>query len=163
MKPTISQLKNTPLQFDDRDSVSRVGMIVLATDLTSEHDFIQMCAHPRIQLHVTRTTYENPVTPENLKAMESGLVHSVSLSRSGPGPCGCLFQLYFRRSTSGRQTGCRTNPVGKGSGSGHNTTFGRMRSIEIFECQKIEHSHSLYQGCFAPGWRLLRPRWIQHL
>lgn len=97
MTSEISQLKNIPLRFNDEESFLRVGLIVLATDLTSEHDFMKLCAHPQIRLHVSRTAYQNPVTPENLTAMERGLASSASLLAPGVG----LAAVYFSCTSAG--------------------------------------------------------------
>lgn len=50
-----------------RDPV-RLGLVALATDLTSEHDLHSLLPD-NARLHVTRVAYANPITPENLAAM----------------------------------------------------------------------------------------------
>ncbi len=55
-----------PPRLDDRPVAKRVGLIILATDHTTEVDFQRMVASERIGVYVTRIPYANPVTPENL-------------------------------------------------------------------------------------------------
>lgn len=45
----------------------RVGLIVLATDHTSERDFHRMLGTAGIAVHTSRIPYDNPTTPENLR------------------------------------------------------------------------------------------------
>ncbi len=68
-----------PCRFDKETDCIRIGLVVLATDLTSEHDLYQLCATSGVRIHVTRTEYNNPVTPENLAALKDGLTHAVGL------------------------------------------------------------------------------------
>lgn len=48
----------------------RVGLVVLATDHTTEADFRRMVAGDGIGVYVARIPYANPVTPETLRRME---------------------------------------------------------------------------------------------
>lgn len=68
-----------PTESDPEESFHRIGLIVLSSDLTSEHDFFSMCDDPRIRIHVSRTPYDNPVTKDTLMAMKDGLVRSAEL------------------------------------------------------------------------------------
>jgi maleate isomerase len=54
-------------------------MIALATDLTSERDASRLIAHDEAVLHVARIAYENPTTPESLRAMGPGLSAAADL------------------------------------------------------------------------------------
>lgn len=57
---------------------ARLGLLVLATDLTIEHDLAQlMPAHAR--LHITRLAFANPTTPDNLRAMAPGIAAAADL------------------------------------------------------------------------------------
>lgn len=63
---------SVPIAFDAEASFIRLGLILLATDMTTEQDFALMariCGGDRLRLHGTRIAYANPVTPENLRAM----------------------------------------------------------------------------------------------
>lgn len=71
------------LKYDSEDDFHRIGLIVLSSDLTSEHDFFTMCDDPQVRIHVSRTYYNNPVTRANLKAMEDGLASSAELLDPG--------------------------------------------------------------------------------
>jgi maleate isomerase len=57
----------------------RVGLIILATDHTTEPDFARMVASPRIGVYVARVAYANPTTPENLRAMQPALSEAAAL------------------------------------------------------------------------------------
>lgn len=66
-------------KLDDRPLEKRVGLIILATDHTTEVDFQRMVANARIGVYATRIPYANPVTPENLAAMQPSLTVGVAL------------------------------------------------------------------------------------
>ncbi|GGE03107.1 ectoine utilization protein EutA [Aureimonas endophytica] len=76
MNPHILSL---PLAFDARAIEKRVGLILLATDHSTEADFARLVAGPRIGLFATRVEYANPVTPENLRRMEPRLGAAAAL------------------------------------------------------------------------------------
>ncbi|EJN04888.1 ectoine utilization protein EutA [Phyllobacterium sp. YR531] len=66
--PSIQQT-NLPLEFDDRPLSKRVGLVILATDHTTEPDFQRMVASRNVGLYTSRIPYANPTTPENLRRM----------------------------------------------------------------------------------------------
>ncbi|MBB3975597.1 maleate isomerase [Rhizobium azooxidifex] len=66
-------------RLDDRPLAKRVGLIILATDHTTEVDFQRMVASERIGVYVTRIPYANPVTPENLMKMQPQLTAGAAL------------------------------------------------------------------------------------
>lgn len=59
--------------LDRRPLEKRVGLIILATDHTTEPDFRRMVASERIGIYVARIPYANPTTPENLRRMQPTL------------------------------------------------------------------------------------------
>jgi maleate isomerase len=61
------------LTFDDRPIAKRIGLLILATDHTTELDFARMVASEDIGIYVTRIAYANPTTPENLRRMQPRL------------------------------------------------------------------------------------------
>lgn len=65
--------------LDDRPLAKRIGLIILATDHTTEVDFQRMVANERIGVYVTRVPYANPVTPENLMKMQPSLTAAATL------------------------------------------------------------------------------------
>ncbi len=69
--------------LDPRPIAKRVGLIVLATDHTSEPDFQRLVASPRIGVYVSRIAYANPTTPENLRRMQPGLSAGAALLLPG--------------------------------------------------------------------------------
>lgn len=66
-------------RLDDRPLAKRIGMVILATDHTTEVDFARMVASERIGVYVSRIHYANPVTPENLRAMQPSLTTGAAL------------------------------------------------------------------------------------
>lgn len=69
--------------LDDRPLAKRVGLVILATDHTTEVDFQRMAASPRIGLYVSRIHYANPTTPENLLKMQPSLTEAANLILPG--------------------------------------------------------------------------------
>jgi maleate isomerase len=65
--------------LDPRPLERRVGLIVLATDHTTEPDFRRVVASERIGVYVARIPYANPTTPENLRRMQPTLTAGTSL------------------------------------------------------------------------------------
>ncbi|OJF95588.1 ectoine utilization protein EutA [Pararhizobium antarcticum] len=65
--------------LDERPLEKRIGLIILATDHTTEADFQRMVANERIGVYVTRIPYANPVTPENLMKMQPSLTAAAGL------------------------------------------------------------------------------------
>jgi maleate isomerase len=68
-------IRRSPLapSFDARAIEKRAGLVLLGTDHTSEADFGRMVASERVGVFSTRIEYANPVTPENLRAMQPRL------------------------------------------------------------------------------------------
>jgi len=73
--------KKPPL--DDRPLLRRIGLLILATDHTSEPDYARMVASDRIGVYVARLSYANPTTPENLRAMQPALGRAAELILPG--------------------------------------------------------------------------------
>lgn len=65
--------------LDDRPLERRVGLIILATDHTTEPDFRSMVASERIGVYVARIPYANPTTPQNLRKMQPALTAGAAL------------------------------------------------------------------------------------
>ncbi|MBZ9696922.1 MULTISPECIES: ectoine utilization protein EutA [unclassified Mesorhizobium] len=80
MKP-LSEIKLVPDRpaLDERPLERRVGLIILATDHTTEPDFRRMVASERIGVYVARIPYANPTTPENLRKMQPALTAGAAL------------------------------------------------------------------------------------
>jgi maleate isomerase len=68
-----------PIRFDPADCIVRLGMILLATDLTTERDAARLIPTDRAGVHVTRVTFQNPTTPENLRLMGPLLTEAAQL------------------------------------------------------------------------------------
>ncbi|MDQ6435170.1 ectoine utilization protein EutA [Mesorhizobium sp. LHD-90] len=65
--------------LDARPLQKRVGLIILATDHTTEPDFSRMVASERVGVYVARIPYANPTTPENLRRMQPSLTAGAAL------------------------------------------------------------------------------------
>jgi maleate isomerase len=72
-----------PPRLDDRPLAKRIGLIILATDHTTEPDFARMVASDEIGIYVSRIHYANPTTPENLRAMKPSLTTGAGLILPG--------------------------------------------------------------------------------
>lgn len=70
-------------RLDDRPLAKRIGLIILATDHTTEVDFQRMVASDRIGIYVSRIHYANPTTPENLLKMQPALTAGAGLILPG--------------------------------------------------------------------------------
>jgi maleate isomerase len=68
-----------PLAFDDRPLAKRIGLVILATDHTTEPDFARLVASEGIGIYVARIAYANPTTPENLRRMQPRLGEGAGL------------------------------------------------------------------------------------
>ncbi|SMG22730.1 ectoine utilization protein EutA [Paraburkholderia susongensis] len=78
MLTSIHQPGRVP-RLDDRAFARRIGLVILATDHTTEPDFAALVANERIGIYVNRVPYANPVTPENLLAMQPSLTAGAAL------------------------------------------------------------------------------------
>lgn len=80
MKPLPEiHLETARPALDARPLQKRVGLIVLATDHTSEVDLRRMVASERVGVYVARIPYANPTTPENLRKMQPSLSAGAAL------------------------------------------------------------------------------------
>lgn len=80
--PIIRSVARTA-RFDARPAALRIGLIALATDLTSERDFARICGPRDIAVHVARIAYENPTTADSLRAMQPRLSQAAALILPG--------------------------------------------------------------------------------
>lgn len=77
--PVPISLATRAPRLDVRPLDKRVGLIILATDHTTEVDFQRLVASDRIGVYVARIPYANPVTAENLRAMQPSLTAAAGL------------------------------------------------------------------------------------
>jgi maleate isomerase len=77
------RLADRPLRFESAAAWKRLGLIALATDLTSERDFAQLMPHDQVGVYTTRVAYENPTTPKNLRQMAPLLTAAAELILPG--------------------------------------------------------------------------------
>ncbi|HWA45701.1 MAG TPA: ectoine utilization protein EutA [Hypericibacter adhaerens] len=80
--PDIQSIANRP-KLDARPIGKRVGLVVLATDHTTEPDFQRLVAGPGIGVYAARIPYANPTTPENLRKMQPALTAGAALILPG--------------------------------------------------------------------------------
>lgn len=79
-----SMLQNIPFTTDEGiGSTARVGLVVLATDFTIEHEFRQVFAEPDVGLFTARIKNETSITPETLSDMEKRIPDTVDLILPG--------------------------------------------------------------------------------
>ena len=99
MDASFIQHSSVPVTLDDRQVEKRIGLIILATDHTTERDFARMCPHDRTGIYCSRILNENPTTPENLRRMQPRLSESAGLILPDEPldvmslhPCACVAQ-----------------------------------------------------------------------
>lgn len=80
---TEIRLSDAKPDLDARPLTKRVGLIILATDHTSEPDYSRMVASERIGVYVARIPYANPTTPDNLRKMRPTLTEGAGLILPG--------------------------------------------------------------------------------
>ena len=71
------------LRFEEPDAWKRLGLIVLATDLTSERDYARLMPLDTSSVYTTRVAFENPTTPDNLRLMAPRLTAAAELLLPG--------------------------------------------------------------------------------
>ncbi len=79
MDASLIQKTAVDVKLDDRQVARRIGLIALATDHTTERDFVRMCPHDRVGIYCNRILNENPTTPENLRRMQPRLTEGAEL------------------------------------------------------------------------------------
>ena len=62
---------------------ANIGLIVLATDQTIEHEYRQMLALPGVALYQSRIYNDSNITPETLRAMDGGIAEAARLLLPG--------------------------------------------------------------------------------
>jgi maleate isomerase len=65
--------------LDPRPLPKCVGLVILATDHTTEPDYQRMVASEQIGVYVARIAYANPTTPDNLRRMQPALTEGAAL------------------------------------------------------------------------------------
>lgn len=66
-----------------RPAIPRLGLILLATDMTTERDVARSIPGEIAAVHSTRVAYANPTTPENLRRMLGHLGEAAALILPG--------------------------------------------------------------------------------
>ena len=77
-------LNSLPFEVDEGiGHLARVGLVVLATDYTIEHEFRQVFSDPAYGLFTARIRNETAITPETLAAMEARIPETLELILPG--------------------------------------------------------------------------------
>ena len=74
----VKQVSNA-VALDERPARWRIGVIALATDHTTERDFYAICPADEVGVYVSRVVNENPISAENLRAMQPRLQEAAAL------------------------------------------------------------------------------------
>lgn len=73
------ELLDLPLGFRDPAALRRIGLLLLATDLTTERDAARLLAPQGVASHAARVAFENPTTPETLRRTGPRLAEAAAL------------------------------------------------------------------------------------
>ena len=85
MNTSDVSLSKERVKFVDPNLKSRLGLIALATDMTSESDLHRQIPVDAASVYVSRVAFENPTTPKNLQRMEPHISKAADLlSPVGP-------------------------------------------------------------------------------
>ncbi|MGX1097533.1 aspartate racemase/maleate isomerase family protein [Amorphus sp. MBR-141] len=76
-------LSSDSLALVPSTSVTRLGLLLLATDLRSEIDAARLLPAGEVAVHAARVAFDNPTTPENLRDMEPRLATAAALLTPG--------------------------------------------------------------------------------
>ena len=71
--------RSIEIRFDDDTATKRIGLVLLATDHTSERDFSSIVPSDQAAVYCNRIAFENPTTPQNLRAMQPRLAEGANL------------------------------------------------------------------------------------
>lgn len=77
------QISPLPVRLDPEPTPRRIGLIALATDMTTEVDYARLLVPRGIAVHTTRIPFANPVTPETLAAMAPDITEAAALILPG--------------------------------------------------------------------------------
>jgi len=86
--------------YESPGATVRFGLIALATDMTTEPDFVQIFP-PEAIVHTTRVHYANPTTPENLRKMAPLLTDAAALITPGVPLVGICYSCTSASATIG--------------------------------------------------------------
>jgi maleate isomerase len=79
----IPRLSPLPVRLDAEPMPRRIGLIALATDMTTEVDYARLLVPRGFAVHATRIPFANPVTPETLAAMAPDITKAAALILPG--------------------------------------------------------------------------------
>lgn len=69
--------------LDERPVARRIGLILLATDHTSEMDFARIVSGDDAGVYCNRIAFDNPTTPDTLRAMEPRIADGATMILPG--------------------------------------------------------------------------------
>ena len=73
------KLSSAAIQLEPENAVTRVGIIALSTDLTTERDARSLIPAESAAYYISRISFQNPSTPENLALMGPDLAKAAEL------------------------------------------------------------------------------------
>lgn len=76
-------LPSTSVSLLPASAPTRLGLLLLATDLRSEIDAARLLPAGEVAVHAARVAFDNPTTPENLRDMEPRLATAAALLTPG--------------------------------------------------------------------------------
>ena len=101
-EPKVS-MSPQQIGYESPGATVRFGLIALATDMTTEPDFVQIFP-PEAIVHTTRVHYANPTTPENLRKMAPLLTDAAALITPGVPLVGICYSCTSASATIGVET-----------------------------------------------------------
>ena len=156
MDASLIQKSAVPLKLDTRQVGKRIGLILLATDHTTERDFARMCPHDRAAVYANRILNENPTTPENLRRMQPRLTDGAELIL----PEEPLDVIYYSCTSAsavlGNDAVVGDRQRGQTGNAGDHAHECRRCCIANPGCPADQHPDPLHSGNQRSGCRLLR-------
>lgn len=83
MKNPDVTLSTAKIVFEPRSDRRKIGLIALATDLTTERDFARIIPLDQAGIYGTRVEFSNPTTPDNLRKMAPRITAAAELILPG--------------------------------------------------------------------------------
>ena len=91
------------ISYESPGAKVRFGLIALATDLTTEADYVRIFS-PEAIVHTTRVAFANPTTPENLRKMAPLLTDAAALITPGVPLAAICYSCTSASATIGVET-----------------------------------------------------------
>lgn len=79
MPPSVQNVTGVNVELDAEPVARRIGLIILATDHTTEHDFARLVDSRDAGVYVARIAFDNPTTHESLRRTGPRLTEAAAL------------------------------------------------------------------------------------